>query len=141
MKKIIFLICVLPLFAQAQEYIKPVEADKTRFENQAFYEVKNYTKKQSNKKQVVKNIIFMVGDGMGTSQVYAGLVANKGNLYLKTMPVAGFNKTNSADDLITDSAAGATAFAIGEKTNNGAIGVDVNGIPKKPSSRRLRKKA
>ena len=46
------------------------------------------------------------------------------------MPFSGFNKTNSSDNLITDSAAGATAFAIGEKTKNGAIGVDKNDVPK-----------
>jgi alkaline phosphatase len=68
---------------------------------------------------------------MGVSQVYAGLIANKGELYLNTMPYSGFNKTNSSDKLITDSAAGATAFSIGEKTNNGAIGVDRNNVPKK----------
>jgi alkaline phosphatase len=47
------------------------------------------------------------------------------------MPVSGFNKTNSSDELITDSAAGATAFTIGKKTYNGAIGVDKNEVPKK----------
>ena len=47
------------------------------------------------------------------------------------MPVTGFNKTNSSDDLITDSAAGATAFTIGKKTYNGAIGVDKKEVPKK----------
>ncbi len=68
---------------------------------------------------------------MGTSHVYAGLMANKGESYIKTMPFSGFNKTNSSDKLITDSAAGATAFSIGEKTHNGAIGVDRNDVPKK----------
>ena len=130
MKKLLFLFFILPLFSQAQNYTKVEEADKTRYENTTFYEVKDYTKKSS-KKKVVKNIIFLIGDGMGTSQIYSGLVANKGALYISTMPVAGFSKTNSADDLITDSAAGATAFSIGEKTYNGAIGVDINGIPKK----------
>ena len=40
------------------------------------------------------------------------------------MPVLGFHKSYSYDDLVTDSAAGATAFACGIKTFNGALGVD-----------------
>jgi len=36
----------------------------------------------------------------------------------------GFHKSHSADNLVTDSAAGATAFASGVKTYNGALGVD-----------------
>jgi alkaline phosphatase len=38
-------------------------------------------------------------------------------------------KTHSARQLITDSAAGATAFACGKKTYNGAIAVDTSGKP------------
>jgi len=121
---------IIPSIGWSQDYIKPDLSDKTRYENQEFYEVKNYTKKKI-KKTKAKNIIFLIGDGMGTAQVFAGLVANKGNLYIQTMPVSGFSKTNSSDNLITDSAAGATAFSIGEKTYNGAIGVDKNEVPKK----------
>ena len=132
MKKYLFLFLIIPTFSWAQkyDYTKIEEIDKTKYENTEFYEVKNYTKKIKRNKEV-KNIIFLIGDGMGTSHVYAGLIANKGNSYIKTMPVSGFNKTNSSDKLITDSAAGATAFSIGEKTHNGAIGVDKNDVPKK----------
>jgi alkaline phosphatase len=70
-----------------------------------------------------KNIILMIGDGMGTSQIYAALIANKGHLNMEKFPIVGFSKTYSADDLITDSAASGTAMATGEKTNNGMIGV------------------
>ena len=72
-----------------------------------------------------KNIIFMVGDGMGTAQVFAGLTANHGTLNLTRCTAIGFQKTQSADAFVTDSGAGATAFAIGKKTKNGAISVDV----------------
>lgn len=75
-----------------------------------------------------KNIILMIGDGTGSSQVYAGYTANRGKLNLMQMPVAGFNVTNSSDAYITDSAAGATVFASGVKTYNGAIGVDKDTI-------------
>lgn len=74
-----------------------------------------------------KNIIFMIGDGMGLAQVYAAMVANGMWLNLEKIPVIGLHKSYSSDNLITDSAAGATAFAIGKKTFNGAIGVDSTG--------------
>ncbi|MBC9933125.1 alkaline phosphatase [Chitinophaga qingshengii] len=77
----------------------------------------------------IKNIIFMVGDGMGTTQIYAGLTANKGSLNLERFKCIGFSRTNSANNYMTESAAGATAFAIGQKTYNGAIGVDSAGRP------------
>eukprot|EP00834_Sanchytrium_tribonematis_P005524 NODE_341_length_9178_cov_1.080846.p3 type:complete len:349 gc:universal NODE_341_length_9178_cov_1.080846:1990-944(-) len=43
--------------------------------------------------------------------------------------VVGLVKTHSANSLVTDSAAGATALASMTKTNNGYIGIDPNGIP------------
>ena len=79
----------------------------------------------------VKNVILMIGDGMGVSQVYAGLTANKGSLHLEQSHFVGFSKTYSANSYITDSAAGGTAIACGTKTNNGAIGVDTEGNPVK----------
>lgn len=73
----------------------------------------------------------MIGDGMGVSQVYAGMTANKGTLFLERCQFVGFSKTYSASNYITDSAAGGTAIACGVKTNNGAIGVDADGNPAK----------
>jgi alkaline phosphatase len=76
-----------------------------------------------------KNVILLIGDGMGISQIQAGLTANKGKLHLMQFPVTGFSLTESSDQYITDSGAGATAIAIGRKTYNGAIGVDSAGVP------------
>lgn len=76
-----------------------------------------------------KNIIFMVGDGMGVSQIYAGLTANKGHLNLEQVKVIGFHRNQASDNYITDSAAGATAFATGKQTYNGAIGLDSSQKP------------
>src|SRR5690606_30446532 len=70
-----------------------------------------------------KNIIVMIGDGMSTVQIYAGLTANKAPLNLEEFRHIGFSKTNSTR-YVTDSGAGATAISTGYKTNNGAIGVD-----------------
>ena len=72
----------------------------------------------------VKNVILMIGDGMGVAQIYAGLTANKGSLNLERFRYIGFSKTNSANRYITESAAGATALSTGVKTHNHAIGVD-----------------
>lgn len=77
-----------------------------------------------------KNIIFLIGDGMGLTQIFAGLTMNGGWLFLEQLDKIGFSKTQSSDNYVTDSAAGATAFSIGEKTFNGAIGVDSLGQPK-----------
>ena len=74
-----------------------------------------------------KNIILLIGDGMGLEQVSCAWVANKGSLNIDKMPVVGFHRTYSANKLITDSGAGGTALACGEKTNYRSVGVDVNG--------------
>lgn len=75
------------------------------------------------KKPKVNNIIFLIGDGMGVSQIYAGMTANKGHLALEKCRHIGFIKTYSSNNYKTDSAAGGTAFACGEKTRNGMIGM------------------
>ena len=71
----------------------------------------------------VRNIIFLIGDGMGVSQIYAGLTVNHGHLALEKCKHIGFIKTYSSNSYITDSAAGGTAFSCGEKTKNGMIGM------------------
>ena len=76
-----------------------------------------------------KNVILLIGDGMGVSQIYAGLTANRGHLNLERMKVIGFHKNQASDNYVTDSAAGATAFATGKQTYNGAIGLDSLKVP------------
>lgn len=72
---------------------------------------------------VAKNVIFMVGDGMGLSQITAGMYANGNSIAFEKFRKIGFHKCYAYNDLVTDSAAGATAFSTGHKTYNGAIGV------------------
>ncbi|MDB4584210.1 alkaline phosphatase, partial [Draconibacterium sp.] len=93
------------------------------------YKVKIYPQKFKSEKP--KNIIFLIGDGMGISQIFAGLTANQGKLFLENCKYIGFSKTQSLDNYITDSAAGGTALSCGVKTYNGAIGVDADTIPVK----------
>jgi len=71
-----------------------------------------------------KNIILMIGDGMGLSALSVGLFQSLKPLNIERFPVVGLHKSYSFDDLVTDSAAGATAFACGIKTYNNAIGVN-----------------
>lgn len=76
-----------------------------------------------------KNIILMIGDGMGLSQISAAIYENKKTTNFERFRHIGFHKSYAAGELITDSAAGATAFACGIKAYNGAIGVNVDTIP------------
>ena len=70
-----------------------------------------------------KNVIFLIGDGMGITQITAGMIRNNNRLNLERFKRIGLHKSFSYNNLVTDSAAGATAFACGRKTYNGAIGV------------------
>ena len=76
-----------------------------------------------------KNIILMIGDGMGIAQISAGLYQNNNQLHLERFSIIGLHKPYSSDNLVPDSASGATAFSTGRKTYNGAIGVDEEGEP------------
>ena len=65
---------------------------------------------------------------MGLSQVSASQFYNKNTSNFDRFPVVGLIKTSSSSDLITDSAASATAFASGIKTYNGALGVNTDSL-------------
>ena len=58
-----------------------------------------------------RNIILMIGDGMGVAQVYAGMTANGGYLNLEACTCVGFQKTYSASSYTTESGASATAMS------------------------------
>lgn len=81
-----------------------------------------------------KNVIFLVGDGMGPSynSAYRYFADNPETKEMDKTAfdhyLAGNQRTNPDDpkENVTDSAAGATAFSSGHKTYNGAIGVDEN---------------
>ncbi|MFF3037477.1 alkaline phosphatase [Arthrobacter citreus] len=91
-------------------------------------------KPRPDKPQGARNIILMVGDGMGTAQrnaIRLSHVGLTGELVMDSLPELGLVHTNSADPetFVTDSAAAATTMSTGVKTYNGAIGVDLNGVP------------
>ena len=70
----------------------------------------------------VRNVILLIGDGMGQGAVNAGMYANGGSLTLTNLRTIGYVRTQSADNFTTDSAASGTAYATGVKTNNGYLG-------------------
>lgn len=76
---------------------------------------------QEPKGKKVKNIIFMIGDGMGLEHISAAWVCNGGKLNLDNFTNVGIQRTYSANKLVTDSAAAGTALATGHKTDNGMI--------------------
>ncbi|OJD11039.1 hypothetical protein AJ78_08109 [Emergomyces pasteurianus Ep9510] len=77
-----------------------------------------------------RNLIFMVSDGMGPAslsltrsfrQFDSNLPLN--DVLVLDQHLIGTSRTRSSSSLITDSAAGATAFSCGKKSYNGAISV------------------
>ncbi|GER57924.1 alkaline phosphatase [Patiriisocius marinus] len=70
------------------------------------------------------NIILLIGDGMGLSEVSASYYYNENKPNFDRFETIGLIKTSAASHLITDSAASATAYATGVSTYNGAISVD-----------------
>ncbi|MDO8684724.1 MAG: alkaline phosphatase, partial [Armatimonadota bacterium] len=79
-----------------------------------------------------KNVILMIGDGMGVAQVTLArlsLSESSRPLNMDSMKYAALVKTCSADSIITDSAAAGTALATGHKTNNGMICILPDGKP------------
>lgn len=89
----------------------------------------------------VRNIIYMIGDGMGIAHISAAQIGGDYSpLHLERAHAVGLCKTYSANNRITDSAAAGTALATGYKTNNGMIGVTPDGIAH-PSIREKAEKA
>ncbi|MHB1033577.1 MAG: tandem-95 repeat protein [Pirellulales bacterium] len=69
----------------------------------------------------VKNVILMIGDGMGFEHVKAAHAYLGGNLVFENFPQQARMTTYSANSAVTDSAAAATAMATGRKVNNDVI--------------------
>ncbi|MGC9384067.1 MAG: alkaline phosphatase [Kosmotogaceae bacterium] len=70
-----------------------------------------------------KNVIYLIGDGMGINQVLLTSFIEGRDLYMMKAPYFGSAVTYSANSNVTDSAAAGTALAVGFKTNNGMIGM------------------
>ena len=69
-----------------------------------------------------KNLILMIGDGMGPNQIRAGELLRGEPLAMQEFPYMTKVETRSYNATVTDSAAAATALATGVRTNNGMVG-------------------
>ena len=78
--------------------------------------------------KTAKNVIVMIGDGMGPAQVYSLILTSHETTAFQRFPYSGFSITKSASNEITDSAAGGTAIAIGQKTTNKMVGMNPDSI-------------
>lgn len=79
----------------------------------------------------VKNVIIMIGDGMGAPHRTAARIMSKGvqmgkanePLHMDTFPYTGMVETSSLNSIITDSSPGAACYSTGNKSNNNQQGV------------------
>ncbi len=85
-----------------------------------------------------RNYIIMIGDGMGFNTVKMSQLFYESELYggkfaMQYLPVQSMQMTYAADTDVTDSSAGGTAIATGQKTKYGYVGVDAYCDPAKSS--------
>lgn len=76
-----------------------------------------------------KSIILIIGDGMGVAHFTAARILRGSDFQSGRLPVVGLVATRSANSIVTDSAASATAYSTGVKTNDRMIAVDPSGNP------------
>ncbi|NNF35574.1 MAG: alkaline phosphatase, partial [Saprospiraceae bacterium] len=79
-------------------------------------------------RNVPKNIILLIGDGMGLTQVSIPFYYQEEPSNFNRFRHIGLHQNAPTSHRVTDSAAGATSFASGVKTYNGAIGVNQDTI-------------
>ena len=88
-----------------------------------------------------KNLIFLVADGMGVGTLslahhwslrHQNRPLNYNQLYLRPDSVLALQDTASASSPVTDSAAAASAWGIGQRVNNGAINLTPSGATPLP---------
>jgi alkaline phosphatase len=126
MFKKIFLTATITAFMLAQAYAQAPDS-LANYTNPKPHKVVELQDRSFGK--TPKNIILLIGDGMSATQIFAGITANGGMLNLNHLKHIGFTQTQSADNYITDSAAGGTAIATGQRVNNGVIALDADGEP------------
>ena len=89
-------------------------------------------------------IFYFIGDGMGPgpvmwADIYARNVLQSPGLLMLQFPVASMSTTQSASNLVTDSAAAGTALATGHKTKNNMLGMTADTIAVPSIAQRLHK--
>ena len=147
MKKFVLLFLAFGVAASAFAQ-EDISRAMSKYANNQFSEDDQYTVaepyetvsvKQTRSRRI-KNIIVMIGDGMGLEQVSCGWVLNGGHLNLDNFIYTGFSRTYATDRLITDSCAGGSALATGVKTKYYYMGVDPDGNPVQSALHRAQEK-
>lgn len=96
----------------------------------AFYRPPGETPGTERAEGAARNVILMIGDGMGAAPLfYSSLraVGKAGRLHMETMPSSGLVKTYPGTSMVTDSAAAGTAMGTGVATANGRVGQTADG--------------
>lgn len=137
MKRILLslLLCLAALSAFCQE--DTLTRARSRYAVNNFSDDDKYTAVQTYetvsvsqpKGRKVRNIILMIGDGMGLEQAACGWVVNGGKLNIDNFPYVGIQRTYARNSLVTDSSAAGSAIATGHKTNYDHISADPDGTP------------
>jgi len=81
----------------------------------------------------IKNIIYLIGDGMGFNHLEKTKLERNTKLVIDSFVFIGESRTRSLSSSVTDSAAAGTALATGSRTGNGIIGAYYNDINMKKS--------
>lgn len=98
---------------------------------QGNFEVVPMTRSRLNGVRKAKNIIYLIGDGMGIAHRTAARIVSKGvsqgkavePLAMDRMPHTALLMTGSLNSIVTDSAPGAACYSTGNKSNNNQEGV------------------
>lgn len=86
--------------------------------------------------QKAKNVVLFIGDGMGPTVITATRLhykGSKGQLFMEGLPHMAKVTTYADKYMVTDSAAGATAMATGQKVENGVLSMKGASPPKMKS--------
>ena len=119
-----FILFLVIFFITSCDSSKKIESMKIGSKETKFLEIKHFP---DNLK--AKNVIFVVGDGAGFSQVTLSRIVIGGldyRLAIDQLPIQGASLTHPFGNVVTDSAAAGTAWATGNKTKNRYLSVDPN---------------
>ncbi|HDQ44420.1 MAG TPA: alkaline phosphatase [bacterium] len=102
---------------------KSEQPPPTSYQNSRYYTPVPVDPSRLVQAEYPRNLILLIGDGMGVSHITAALTANKGRLNLEHLRHVGLTRTQSLNRYVTDSGSAATAIASGVKTFDRAVGV------------------
>ncbi len=90
-------------------------------------EIETYDPAYGKMGRKVKNVIYLIGDGLGLNQATAAYYANKNQLTIFNINDIGFQTNNALGAFTTDSAAAGSALATGEANANRHISSTTDG--------------